>query len=232
MFKTLLRPHEVVYYSGISKEFPTCDLRMLASVEEHEFNECLGAAFYDVLKEDLIDYSGTSQYNNSTVYSIGSVVIYSGIIYISTAETLGNVPTNPAFWELAPKFETECYNELWCRYLAEYLSLRVIFDRIPYIHNQIKASGVVRLKGDSFDTVDTRGLETLQKGILRSIERVFSNMDKWMRKQYDILPDLGCFDLYKGLAVSCCDKCGEKEEICKCTECDKSMQDGFTYSFG
>lgn len=228
MFNTLLRPSEIVYYSGISKEFPLCSFRTLFSVEEYEFNECLGIAFYDVLLNDLVEYSNVSAYNNNSFYVIGSTVLRDGVIYISIQDTQGNLPSNPEFWELAPKFTTDCYNELWCKYLAEYLSLRVIFDRIPHIHNQIKATGIIRLKGDSFETVGDTGVNSLQKSVLRSIERVFGNMHKYMSRNNEN----GCFDLYKGLAISCCGECGETKEQCSCDDCLDSTKDGYEYNFG
>jgi len=40
------------------------------------------------------------EYNNSTIYSVGDLVSYNGLSYIAIQPTVGNLPTNTAYWQL------------------------------------------------------------------------------------------------------------------------------------
>lgn len=42
-------------------------------------------------------------YNHSAQYELGDAVIYNGVWYYAKTNTVGNIPTNSAFWEIEPK---------------------------------------------------------------------------------------------------------------------------------
>ena len=228
MFNTLLTPGEIIHYTGISKDFPRCSLRTISMVEYHEFRTCLGIAFYEELKEAKIDYSDAVQYANGTAYNVDDVVSYEGILYKNIKASTGKIPKDDEYWILAPKFNKECFEELWCNYLAEYLSWRVIFDRIPFISTQIKAEGLVKIFGNTFQAAGSKDFETISKAILRSAERTWGNMNHFIKHHNDD----GCFDLYKEIAVGCCSECGELNEECDCDDCEDSQSDGYDYAIG
>lgn len=226
MYRTLLAPSEVITYTLISKEFPRCELRTIFGVEIYEFRECLGQAFYDLLQSKKIDYSTAKEYNNATMYSEGDVVISGGVYRKSINGSTGISPENYEYWTQAPKFSEPCLERLWCLFLAEFLSWKVVFDTLPFAATKIKAEGLVKIFGATFASAGYKDYETISKAILRASERAFSNMDSYIRKNNKD----GCYDLYKGLAIGCCGECGNI--ICDCNNCEEIQNAGYGYSFG
>jgi len=225
---TILKPYEVIHYTGISKEFPPCTLRTIHGVEYYEFSNCLGSAFYQTLKDGLADYSDAEPYSNTEAYTIDDVVTYENIYYKAVQDSTGNIPSNVDYWVLAPRFQTECYEKVWCMYLAEYLSWMVIHNRLPFINTQVKGTGLVKLFGNSFKAADDRDFRTTDKAVLRSAEIAFNNLVNYTKKNNDD----GCYDNFKPIAETCCSECGECIEDCTCDGCNDSIEDGYSWCIG
>lgn len=225
-FNTLLTSTEVVYYTGISKDFPKCSLRTIHDVEFEEFRTCFGIDFYNHLIDKKADYSDAEEYDNEEAYAIDDVVSYEGVYYQAIEATTGNIPTNDEYWKLAPKFTEPCLDKMWCMYMASYLSWRVIFDRLPFINTQIKGTGLVKIFGNTFKAGSKNDFETIAKAILRSAERSFKNLDYYMKKNNDD----ECFNLYFPLNNNCCSECMEMK--CTCDTCYDEQETGYEYAIG
>lgn len=177
-------------------------MRTILQVELHEFRTCLGDDFYDVLKEDEVDYSAAVAYT-SKEYAEGELAIYEGWIY-KALEATSTLPSDTSKWVLAPKFTTSCYESLWCLFLGEYLSLNVVMNRLPFLRAQISGKGINTNYTDHSNPASDKSYETLQKAIAQNIAMTFENMDKWMRDHDANEENTDCFQLYKGIADESC----------------------------
>ena len=230
MFTTILKSSEIIEFLGLDSSFPKCSLRSIFTTEYYEFTECLGTAFYDKLKEDMVKYD-CIKYDNDKTYQEGDTVNWKGIVKIAIQETQGNLPDNIEFWEDAPKFKTPCYETLWCLFLGEYLSWQVLKTRLPFISNQITGNGVVKLAKDSKLTpADFKDLRCLDIAINREIEKTFKNMHHYMKHNNSG----GCYGWYKGVATKCCGGCGCAPVECTCEDsCLEAKENsGYDYNFG
>lgn len=210
---TLLKSNDINVFVNIpDADLPPCDLKSILQVELREFRNCLGSLFYETLKKDQVDYSAATAYT-AKEYQIGEVAIYQGTIYEATAasETL---PTDVNNWTKAPKFGTQCYEDLWCLFLGEFLSWSVVRNRIPFLRAKISGQGINTHFGDHFNAASDKSYVTLQKAIDNNIAMAFENMDQWMRQHDDAET---CFGQYKGIATDCCScGCSEKNSGCSC----------------
>lgn len=222
--KTILTPQEVIYFSGISEQFPVCDLRTIHQIEYAEFRTCLGNAFYVTLKNDLVKYS-PNEYNGATGYVIDGIVKYRGLIYKAIQNSTGIPPSNHEYWELAPKFTTECYETLWCTFLAPYLAWQVIRSRLPFIWRQVKSEGIVAIFGGTFQAANIKEFQVLHQAVAAEAQMTFDNMDHYLKSD-----ESGCFGKYLGNATECCPECGE--ETCTCNNSCSQKSTGYGYNFG
>lgn len=230
--KTLLSRFEIVKYSGLAKEFPACDFGDVFQIEYNEFCECLGVDFYKDLLKHCVDYSeNCEEYDHEKDYPIGAVVTWRGCYKISVKETKGNSPDTKGCWELAPKFDKECLNKFWCKFLAPYLAWVALRHQLPFIANQIKADGVLEMFGFGarFKTVEEDRIHMVMKAIAARVELAFKNMKKYAQTNNGS----GCFNKVKFIGVSCCKTCGTC--ICSCDDksCDDDKSDtGYIYAVG
>lgn len=219
--KSLLTPREVIFWSKVDANFPTCDLQNIFLILAKEFKDCLGKAFYDFLIENLADYTDAEHWDSDKDYVTGDTVVYEGVYY-TAIENTNESPPMSSCWELAPKFTKDCLNDLWCNgFLAYYLSMLVVRDSIIPTTLNLGASGVVKRFGDKFETADYKEVSSLIKHHNNKIGQAFECLDAYLRDENDS----GCFDLYKGNAIGCCGECGCVEKKCCCkTDCVDSKK--------
>lgn len=211
---TLLQSPEIPEFTGISKEFPVCDLRAIFSLEYSIFVQHLGTEFYTELKADLATYEH-NEYDHTKAYTEGETVVWDGIYRTTTKPTTGNTPDNVNYWTPARKFQKDCFEKLWCLFLGEYLSWGVLYDRLPFIARQFRSNGIVELFGDSFKSVSGKGITELQGAIMGKHERAFNNLHHYMTTGEE---SEECFSNYKGNLDDCCTgyedgDCGDDSEI-------------------
>ena len=206
MLKTLLTTQEAVIRSELGAKFPQCELSEILQTEEWEFRKCLGWDLLGKMLAAQADYCNANEWVAGT-YSHGEVVKNRGTYWISKRG--GNV-TEPLaenqYWCLAPKFDPNCncdstdddgcgalYNDLWCRYLARYLSLKVAKLTIPRIAINATGNGVVRSSASGMIPADHKEIAFLVQGIETQAIQVFDNMMAWIKRQ-DNEVCLGAFD--------------------------------------
>lgn len=198
--QTLLRFSDIIFFTGLPKEFPACEWRVIFGIEYFEFTNKLGYDFYLKLISELVDYSSVADYDSTSNYTTGDFVKYSGIFYEAIDDSTGKSPNNTLYWKFAPRFATECYEILWCNFLGEYLSWCVVLDRLPLLANQIHQNGVVKLMSAVFEAADNKDFHVAMKSVSSKKDRCLFNLDNWMRTNNDEK----CFDLYIGLIDNSC----------------------------
>lgn len=203
----LLTASEVIYWSRISSKFPTRKLNAIREAEEFEFISCLGWDFYEALKADMRNYLSVNQWSLGS-YAKDEVVEFDGVLRVALVAT-DESPKISSEWGLAEKFANEKHNELWCNYLARYLSLVAIKDTLPTIANQISSEGITKQMGDNFMPSDRKEVEGLAVSYDTKIRKVFKLMDRYLREEKESFP------LYLP----------NKEEDCKTEACRKKRND-------
>jgi hypothetical protein len=169
LLKPLLTTQEVLTHSQVLPNFTNCSLTSLFNIEFAEFKNCFGKRFYEDMQLDLVDYSSAAEYVSLQNYAAGDVVKYAGTCYIATIPTTA-IPTTITDWELAKKFTKDCYNELWCHFLAEYLSLVVVKVRLPFLLLNLKPEGLVRFHGNSYENEQGKDKESDEKRLSRALD--------------------------------------------------------------
>lgn len=104
----------------------------------------IGETNYLNLKEDLIPYSSSPNWDESTDYNINDVVIYEYIPY-KALEAITDDATTPdcsTKWEVAPKFYKTCYNEAWTNgHLRAIICNEIWAKALPFYKDIIDAGG-------------------------------------------------------------------------------------------
>lgn len=149
--KTIQTAAEIRLHSVVDASYRIeglCD-RILV-YEETAFKQCLGLEFYNTLIEDLNNIpSDTEEWDESKDYSIDNYVVYHELIYISIISNNKNkVPGVDESWSLIRKFKTNCYNELYDRYLKVYLSNYAVHNDLTFNTAQFGNKGIVITKSD------------------------------------------------------------------------------------
>ena len=219
---SLLHPSEVNHYVDIDRDFPVCKLKFILAIERHAFLANLGKEFYTVLRDAKVDYSTVQEYKNDTAYAVGAKVVYKGIVYINIEASTGVPPSNYVNWELAPKFEGDCYNEFWCEYLAPYLSWLVVRDKLPVLLVQLKSEGLVKIFGNNFNAAGAKDYYIYQKHVVRKLDEAFDLLDDYCKTEH-MKSNNNCFATYKGNEET---SCGEPGHI------NPHEQSGFGWQVG
>jgi len=179
--QTLLQPFEVLLITRFSPHIDPATVDDILSIETREFRNCIGKPFYTELKEDLVDYSGEPEYDNTENYVIDDIVLFEGLYYICIANIDGELPTNTTYWKLAPKFTTDAFNELWnVGFLGRYLALNVLFMSASTWATPVKANGFVELDGDGYKTAGDKFVERGLGTIQRNINDALGNLSEWI----------------------------------------------------
>ena len=220
--KLLTKP-EVRYWAD-QNNLSVCNLEDIEAIVRCEFKDCLGKAFLKYLNENLTDFEKAVEYDPDTNYIVGDIVIYDCVYYEVIKEVIGIDPENSDCYCLADKFTEECLNDLWCKgSLARYLSYLVVRESIVPATGQLTNQGAVRRKGEGFEPLSDRAMERLIAHWSKKAQREFEMIHDYMKDN----KECGCYDLYKGLAIKCCGKCGCKTKECECDGCKTSKIDSF-----
>lgn len=170
-------------YSRIPKnDFPPCDISDIFNVEMAERRKCLGKDFYDELVGDLVDYSAVESYIKGNSYVVDEVVEYKGVLY----KALGSTTSEPSVkgeWELAPKFTTEKFEELWCRYLGKYLALVAVRNSLTSVSSKVTGAGIIKIEGENFRPAKDAEVIGVMDHVDSMVRMVYENMHDWILEE-------------------------------------------------
>lgn len=193
---SLITAWEVVMFSPVKRDFPTAFLcNAIKPKELTLFRECLGNQLYLDLIADLVDYTSYEEYNSSTTYNIGDVVLLDTCLFVSLINTNASNPYDTDAWELGKKFTTDCYNELWECHLRQYLAYMVIYTTINYATTQAGAKGITKfndgVSGEA--SVHYKALfayeQNFKRALLDDANDILENMKVFMKDNPTCFPD-------------------------------------------
>jgi len=177
----------------------------------YEFRHSLGDAYRKTLLAAMVDYTGTDLYNDETTYNEGDLVMYwinESLQVYRALTTTDAIPTTVDDWELAPIFEDgDCqakYNELYCDYLAPYLSYCVLIKKLPSLVAIISDKGVLQFNGLSYQPADQSSVASLKAALESERLMIYSNMVAWLKADQDN----ACFSGIDFGTSEDCDGCG------------------------
>jgi hypothetical protein len=184
----LITAAEVVHYSPVNRDYDKTKLcNLILQVEEDWFYQCLGADMYAYLLGDLSETPNPLPVWKSVEnYALGDVVKNNDCVFISTAAHNCTQPGEvDSDWGLYPKFQGDCSNELWTRYLAQILSLKVY--SMSLIFNTWRASSggltVNETNNAGIRAGNSKEMSMTKDEILGLIEITVQNMVRWLAKK-------------------------------------------------
>lgn len=189
----LITPFEVLKYSPAGFDYPTASFCELIPQIEQEFaRECLGETLYDYLVSKLATYPSTVlEYNPTTTYSLGDLVIRNGCTFQSTANSNTTDPVVPgSSWAAFERFTDTGANNLWTGYLRFILALKVYQSSLIFTTYRSGAGGVTVNQGDGSGARSANKNELVQMaGTLDGqAKRTTENMLRWLKNNGE---DLG-----------------------------------------
>lgn len=191
---TLITAFEVVKYSPVKHDYPTsyiCD--HIYNKELKLFNgKNLLRETYTKLVADLIEYSNVTEWDIDDTYNENDIVLLDGCIYVSLEDTNTNSPVDSAYWMLAPKFNTACYNVLWVNFLRRYLAYNIIYTSIQYSTYQATSKGLTKQLQDNTGSgvVNKDEFFGWKREILDDAKDILENMIEWMGDNLTCFPEL------------------------------------------
>lgn len=194
--KTIITPSEVVRYSDIDVNVPVCNFRQIQQIESYLFGTKLTSKLYDDMLSKLVDYSGVTTWKSTDTITIGVKKLYNGVVYAALQNSVGVLPTNYEYWDVAPKFSSECYEKFWCDVLANYLAIAILENRLPKIWIKVKSDGVVKQKGEMYDSASGQDYKTYHNAVIRDLEMCYYNVTTYMSnteclKSYSLCGSVG-----------------------------------------
>ena len=214
--KTLIQPRDVPKYTSMQLPGNPCTFREIFHIEVYEFRHSLGDAYRKTLLAAMIDYTGTDLYDDETTYNEGDLVTYwinESLQVYRALTTTEAIPTTVDDWELAPIFEDgDCqakYNELYCDYLAPYLSYCVLIKKLPSLVAIISDKGVLQFNGLSYQPADQSSVSSLKAALESERLMIYSNMVAWLKSDQDN----ACFSGIDFGTSTDCDTCGSVKNV-------------------
>lgn len=209
--KTLIQPRDVPKYTSMQLPGNPCTFREIFHIEVYEFRHSLGDAYRKTLLEAMAEYPDADLYNDETTYNEGDTVTYwinESLQVYRALTTTDAIPTTVADWELAPIFEDgDCqakYNELYCDYLAPYLSYCVLIKKLPSLVAIISDKGVLQFNGLSYQPADQSSVASLKAALESERLMIYSNMVAYLKAD----KDNACFCAIDFGTSTDCDGCG------------------------
>lgn len=99
----------------LAKPEPVCNI--LDHTVENYLIKTFGENVYQELIDDVMDYSAAPVWDDEADYVLNDVVIYEGVYYklIVANSTSSDTPNCNAEWEVPPKFNKTCFNEMFSK---------------------------------------------------------------------------------------------------------------------
>lgn len=197
--KTLMTAWEVILNSPVDRNFPPTDVcNHVYAAEMKVFGECLSLDFRDVLIADLADYAtdigqDIVEYDPNTTYTLAGI---SKIYYMSVVWTLlkdGDVvppweDIRSEWWEVADKFNTECYQDLWDEgMLKQILAFETMIPALTYTTFKASGKGITRNIGDptGVQTASMEDFNAVKRQLINNIQDRKNIMYAWLQAKYD-----------------------------------------------
>jgi hypothetical protein len=211
----LITRQEVIDYAEYRDAFPTTAVKLIAEVERWEFEKRLGWDFYEAMLADLTDTSTAVKYVPGT-YDTGDIVIYNQKYYTCLRGNVTSQPPTLLDWKETEKFKSDCYNSIWCNYIARYLALCVIQNHKPTALLSMAQGHLVQPLGSDFQAPTKAAIDLDLRGIEQLRQKAYDNLVSYV-KRVNASTDTTkktCYAIFRknsdSIATPCggCDPCG------------------------
>lgn len=184
---SLMTPIEFIQVSPLTKDFPPIDICSIIEIEEESWYDDteLGLAFYEALKADRTAINPlTKEWSQTKVYNLNDTVTFYGTVLKSvSASNTGRNPIsdNGTYWEIVPKFQTSCVNDLW-KSISLAFSYKVLSLHLVEMTYKISAKGATKYNDDFRQ--NTSGLSTIERGERYDLQ---ANLDNNANRYYETM---------------------------------------------
>lgn len=185
----LITPQEVIRYSDIDLNTPVCNFRQIVQIESYIFGTKFNSDLYKDLLANLVDFSDVQTWKVTDVINEDDLKQYNGQYYVALESSTGVLPTNKDKWSPAKKFQSDCFNDLWCEVLANYLAMVIVENRLPKIWIKVKSDGIIKQKGELFDSVNSKDYQSFHGSVMRDCEICYYNLMEYIK-------NTSCLSLY------------------------------------
>ncbi len=200
----LIQPEEVRRFASMGANANTAQLcNIIPIVEDKLFREEFGDSFYEDLKNDLIDYSTAAVFTLAVPYTVGTFVVYEGLVYEVTQNTTGTqIPTKAsAYFKIAPRFATAAYQTLWVRYLVIILAIVCSVEAVTPSAMKQDDKGITRMETDTVRPATPQELDMLKRNNYDLARAHIKNMEAYILRTPTLYPN------YKAVlaqSAACC----------------------------
>lgn len=209
----IITSNEVIKYSIAERAFPTDKVeRMLNIIETKFMRDCVGIDFYELLKDDQINWATAQEWEPGT-YAEGDLAWWEDDIFESTEDANATEPSliNPK-WKPADKFNTSEYNNLYKLYLRPIIANEIIRITAPLETIKLSAKGAVMFTEDQSNTIgaDSRSIDSILRHLKDLIELQKSEMIEYVilqQEKYDSNQLTGFNYRDKKIKIIECDSC-------------------------
>lgn len=188
-----ITPWEVIKYSPLEKEFPTNAVsNVLEQTEMDCLNRYFGDEFRSLLESDLkIDSSVYIEYNPGTTYAGGTKVISNGLRYEANYSTAKVPGSNNPDWALYEIFKTSEYNDLWVRYLRNYLAFEIASPAVTFATYKAKGNGLMTFADQNTGqvTASQATFGIFKKELQAQCDSIKDLMTIWIKKAHATYAD-------------------------------------------
>ena len=154
---------------------------------------CLGKAFIDEIIADLNPafyeaFKQAKAFRYTVNYIIGDYVTFNSKLYICTANTTSEIPTDVLFWSEVPKYSTAKFNNLWYSYLLRATTWAVMLTALPFIAIRITNSGLFKNFTDFSQSVNSADTTAIIKGLSSGLEVLMTALSAYLVENKTLFP--------------------------------------------
>lgn len=202
--QTLTTSIEVLNNSPAGRDYPTTHIcEVLPNIEETIWNRCFGDTFFDYMVEHLTDIPNPDEWDDCKIYSDGDFVIRDTRIYESQVNLNRSDPLEDSTkWSLIKKFDTDCLNTLWERYLVKVIALRAYAGSLLYTTHNTGAGGLTirsddaNRGGSGTRSANKAELILTETKTLKDAQEIYENMVVWLKKNRTTTCDFPAIKLF------------------------------------
>jgi len=192
---SLINAYEVRYFSPAGTNYDLNRVNSFIKVrEQYLANKCLGWKFYEALIDDVISYAGTD-YSETATYSTGDNVNdnSTGIVYTALSSIPAATPlSNTNYWEVAKKFSSTAYNNLWTGSLRDYLANSIYRASLTASTFRGTSQGVARQAGNGMEAATKDELSYTVTSMKETETEAYSNLADYLKRNAVALVWNGC----------------------------------------
>jgi len=209
----LITASDVVRYTPLHKD---TSLQLVCNFMDCEITamECFGD-YYDTLLADVVDLAQYNEFDIKVNYNQGNRVVYCNVCYQRNGEAMEEaderLPSCSDFWEVCPRFNTDCHNKIW-KELRAYLAWTVYFELTPFLQVQTGGGGMVMVTSSkNTEPVNEKWYYSTRNHIKSSCAKKLAALKKKILRLCET--ECKIFNAIEFVQAACGDSCDPEDKV-------------------